>query len=128
MKAIELLFRHQWQNTLKQHLSLKFAGFLRECTGEITEEIITTSMHSSGMRTARLLTVSQHALPGGGKGGVYPGVSARGVSAYGLREGRVSAYGLGEGAVCLWSPRVVSQHAMGQTPPPPVDRQTPVKT
>ena len=34
-----------------------------------------------------------------GEGGVYPGVSARGVSAYGLREGRVSAYGLGEGAV-----------------------------
>ena len=38
-------------------------------------------MHSSGMRTARLLTVSQHALSA--QGGCLPreGVSARGVSA-----------------------------------------------
>ena len=42
-------------------------------------------MHSSRMRTARLLTVSQHALPGGGctcpgRGGVYllQGVPAQG--------------------------------------------------
>ena len=48
-------------------------------------------MHSSGMRTAHLLTVSKHALHG---------VSAKGVSAQG---------GL---------PReCVSQHAVGQTPP-----------
>ena len=45
------------------------------------------------------------------QGGCLPGV---GVSAVG------SASGLGGG--------VVSQHAMGQTPPPPVDRQTPGKT
>ena len=61
---------------------------------------VETRMHSSGMRTACLLTISQHAL--------HRGVSARG-------EG-VSAQA------------VVSQHAMGQTPPPAVDRQTPVKT
>ena len=56
------------------------------------------------MRTARLLTVSEHALPGGG--GVCPG---------GCLPGEV---------VC---PGGVSQHAMGQTPPS-VDRQTCVKT
>ena len=54
-------------------------------------------MHSSGMRTARLLTVSQHVLPG---------VSATwGVSAWGcLPSGGVSSQGEG-----------VSLHAMGQT-------------
>ena len=66
-----------------------------------------TSTHSSRMRTARLLTVS-HSIQGG--------------------EG--SAQG---GGVCLGGclPRrgclpggCVSQHAMGQTPPPPVDRMT----
>ena len=51
-----------------------------------------TRMHSSGIRTARLLTV-------------YLG-------------GGVSASG----------PGGVYQHAMGQRSPPPVDRQTPVKT
>ena len=44
-------------------------------------------MHSSGMRTARLLTVSQHALCRGvsasGPGGVFPGGSVQGVSARG---------------------------------------------
>ena len=88
-------------------------------------------MHSSGTRTARLLTVSQHALhrrvsaPGPG------GVSAQGVSASGP---------LGEVGVCLWSGGsasgpwgegvsgsgvpggCVSQHAMGQTPPLWTDR------
>ena len=50
-----------------------------------------TIMHSSGMRTARLLTVSQHALGGGG--GVYPSMHWAGeVSA----AGGVSA----EGGVC----------------------------
>ena len=37
--------------------------------------IYVTRMHSSGMRTAHLLTVSQHALAGRG---VYRGVSAQG--------------------------------------------------
>ena len=52
-------------------------------------------MHSSRMRTARLLAVS-------GGGGLHPGGSA---SMGGLPRGEV-----------------------GQTPLPPVDRQTPVKT
>ena len=39
-----------------------------------------TRMHSSGMRTARLLTVSQHALR---RGCLPEGVSAQGVSAWG---------------------------------------------
>ena len=36
-------------------------------------------MHFSGMRTARLLTVSQHALGGGGGGGVFQHALGRGV-------------------------------------------------
>ena len=58
------------------------------------------SMHSSGMRTARLLTVSQHALCRG----VYPsmqwarGCLPRGVSAWGSAQGGVcpgvSAWGV----------------------------------
>ena len=109
-------------------------------------------MHSSKIRTARLLTIYQHVLH---RGCVYPimhwaggcvsqhelgrGVSAQGVSAQGgvpaqgvyLPRG-VPAMGctyLGGGCTCLgvYLPRgCVSQHAMGQTPP--VDRQTPVKT
>ena len=55
-------------------------------------------MYSSGMRTARLLTVSQHALGRGvcipactGQGGVYPGgVYTKGVSAQGGVCGRHS--------------------------------------
>ena len=57
-------------------------------------------MHSSRMRTVR-------------SGGRLPG------------RGGVSAFG--PGGVYFWSGGgVVSQHALGQTPP--VDRQTPVKT
>ena len=65
-------------------------------------------MHSSGMRTAHLLTVSQHAMRRGGVcpgGGVYTGeVSARGVSTQG------------------------GIPACSGADTPPVDRQTPVKT
>ena len=74
----------------------------------------TTRLHFNGMHTARLLTVSQHALGGGRclpRGCICPGVSARGV--------------------CLGvSPRVVSVSGPeeGRQTPPPVDRQTPVKT
>ena len=58
-----------------------------------------TRMHSSGMRAARLLTVSQHAL-----------------------RGRcVSQHELGRGGLPL-VPGGVSQHAMGQTPPLWTDR------
>ena len=49
-----------------------------------------TIMHSSGMRTARLLTVSQHAL---GRGG--------GVSQHALGRGGVCSRGVSaEGGVC----------------------------
>ena len=61
------------------------------------EHVLKKRMHSSGMRTIRLLTISQHALPGGGL--VCSRVSTRGVF---LPRG-VSAGG-------------VSQYAMGQTP------------
>ena len=83
-----------------------------------------TRMHSSGMRTAHLLTVSQHALWRGDgvfvEGDVCPGVSASGPG-----EGVFSSGPRGE---CLslvmgeCRPLVlggVSQHGMGQTPPPP---------
>ena len=104
-----------------------------------------TRMHSSGMRTARLLTVSQYALAGGGclprgvsagGGAVCPGVSARGLSA----QGGVCPGGVCSGGClplvqrgCL--PRGVSASGpMGVYPSmqwgkhPPVDRQTPLKT
>ena len=76
---------------------------------------VETRMHSSGMRTACLLTISQHAL--------HRGVSAGGgVSAWGWCLPRVvSARGVSARGG-------VSQHAMGQTPPPQVDRQTPLIT
>ena len=47
-------------------------------------------MHSSRMRTALLLTVSQHALPGG--------VPAQGVTC----QGGVPAQGSALGGVCTW--------------------------
>ena len=48
-------------------------------------------MHSSGMRTARLLTVSEHALHNGvsAQGGVCPGgrgMSAQGMAAWGVAD------------------------------------------
>ena len=61
-------------------------------------------MHSTRMRTARLLLVSLS---------IHWGVSASGPGS------GVSASGPG-GGVCLWSQGGVSQHAMGQrTPQPP---------
>ena len=97
-------------------------------------------MHSSGMRTVRLLTVSMHALHKGG--GVYPSMH--------WAEGGVSQHALGRrgclprglylpgwmylhravylsrgstspgGCTCpgVYLPWGVSQHAMGQTPAP----------
>ena len=65
-------------------------------------------MHSSRMRTARLLIVTPSMHCAGSGVSTSGPRGFRGVSA----PGRVSAYGLGRG-VC------VSQHAMGQTPPPP---------
>ena len=96
--------------------------------------LFSTRIHSSGMRTARLLTVSQHALYRGvcipvytGQGGVCPGESTWGDRP----EGGVSALGESAlGGVCLRGvcPRGgVSQHTIGQTPLPPCG-QTPVKT
>ena len=80
-------------------------------------------MHSSGMRTARLLTVSpsMHCA-----GGVCPGgrLCPEGLSTQGdVRPGGCLPL---VGRVAASGPGGVSQHAMGQTPP--VDRQTPVKT
>ena len=60
-------------------------------------------MHSSGMRTACLFTVCQHAL-----GGVCLGVFAQGavclwrVSASGPGQGGVCLGGVCQGGVCLW--------------------------
>ena len=49
------------------------------CCIEFSENHSRTRMHSSRMRTARLLTVSQHALRGvSAQGGVCPGGSVRG--------------------------------------------------
>ena len=104
-------------------------------------------MHSSRMRTV----ISSGRLSGGGglsapvrgvcfgggcllPGGCLllrvsaPGGSApRGVSAPG--GGRVCSQGVSAPRGCLLpGGGVVSQHALGKTPPPPVDRQTPVKT
>ena len=72
-------------------------------------------MHSSRMCTGRSLTVCRSLLPGGGcllpEGGVYSG------------EGVYSGGGVcSQGGVCSWG--VVSQHALRQTPPPPVNRMT----
>ena len=73
-------------------------------------------MHSSGMRTARLLTVSQHALS---RGCLPEGVSAWGGVCQGT--GGVLSRGCLPGSVCpggcLPGAGDISQHAMGQTPP-----------
>ena len=100
----------------------------RERQTDTTSHNLKTKMHSSGMRSAHLLTVSQHALlrrvcPGGmsTKGGCLPGGDVcLGVSAQGgcLPRGFCPGRCLPGGGV--------SQHAMRQTPS--VDRQTPVKT
>ena len=75
-------------------------------------------MHSSGMCTAPLLTISQHAVH---RGGVYPGrCLPRGC----LPEGCLSRGCLHRG--CLWE-GVYPSIQWGRHPPPG-DRQTPVKT
>ena len=74
-------------------------------------------MHSSRMRTVRLLPVSSSMH---GRGMSAQGVPALGVVCPGgVCPGGLSAQGV-SARVC------VSQHAMGQTPP--VGTQTPVKT
>ena len=90
-------------------------------------------MHSSGMRTARLLTVSQDEL----HGGVHPS----------MHWGCVSQHALGRGGVCpggvpargvpgqagvpaqeVYLSGVYPSMQWGRPLPPPVDRQTFVKT
>ena len=80
-------------------------------------------MHSSGTRTARLFTVSQHALHRG-VSAPGPGVSAQGgVCLWSLGGGGSASGGSasgpwGEGMSGSGVPGgCVSQHAMGQTPP-----------
>ena len=95
-------------------------------------------MQSSRMRTDRSLTVCRSLLPGGGcllwEGSAPGGVSALGrclllggVCSGGSTPGGVSA-SRGVSAprgVCSWGGGVVvSQHALRQTPPPPVNRMT----
>ena len=94
-----------------------------------TEIIFSTSMHSSGMRTARLLTVSQHALRSGGvsqhalgRGCVSQHALGRGVSTQG--GARVSAQG-GGGGVCLGVSTQGSVCPGGGHTPSPDQRQTP---
>ena len=93
-------------------------------------------MHSSRMRTGRSLTVCWHLLPRGWSawsggvclvGGCLPGQGAawsREVSGPGGVPGPGGLWSCGGGA---WSGGV-SQHALRQTPLPPVDRHTLVKT
>ena len=83
--------------------------------GQLHLKFKQTRMHSSGMRTARLLTVSQHAL---GRGwSVYPSMQGdKGCLPGGCLPGWMSTqWGVCPKGVC-------GRH------PPPVDRQTPVKT
>ena len=83
-----------------------------------------TRMHSSRMRTARISSRHWGCLPGGGclpgwgclpRGGCLPGgVSIQGgVCLGGCMPRGVSAWGCLSRGVC------VSQHALGQAPPPP---------
>ena len=79
-----------------------------------------TRLHSSRMRTARALTVSPSMLCAGG------GVSAPGGC---LLPGGVCSQGVSARRVCVSAPGgcllpggCVSQHALRQTPSPPVNR------
>ena len=84
---------------------------------EITEA---TRMHSSRMRTGRSLTVCCSLLPGGpGLGGCLVWGALVWGGAWSGGWGVCSGGGLLPGGA--------SQHALRQTPLPPVDRQTPVK-
>ena len=105
------LFRDVWKYfNAFHHLSL-------------SQTIVSTSMHSIRLRTARLLPVfpSIHCSRGGSLPLVWRGVGVRGVPDSGaggwvyLCSGRV---------YCLWSRGCASQHELGQTPPPPVNRMT----
>ena len=97
-------------------------------------------MHSSRMRTGRSLTVCSRLLRGGAwSGGCLPGLGGSAWSGGSAPGGSVprgvclvrgGLPGLGgcllQRGVCLvWGG--ISQHALRQTPLPPVDRQTPVK-
>ena len=79
------------------------------------ENLLRTRLHSSGMRIARLLTISQHAL--------CRGVSARGC----LPRGCLPRGCLPRG-VCLPRGGWCIPACNGADTPPPVDRQTCVKT
>ena len=87
------------------------------------EFIYQTRMHSSRIRTGRSLTVCCSPAFRGGGGGVWSG----GVSA--PRGGCLVMGGSAPGGGGLGVPGRgwVSQHALRQTPLPPVDRHTPVK-
>ena len=120
-----------------------------KCIGQvIVRKVLWTRLHSSGMRTARLLTVSQHALCRGGVPGcggctclaggcTCPGGTCRGVylpgwGVYllgGVPAGGVPAQGVParRGCTCwgctcwgVYLPGDVSQHAMGQAPLTPL--------
>ena len=110
---------------------------------------IKTRMHSSRMRTGHSLTVCWSAswgvclVPGGCL--VWGGVCSQGVSGprVCLFWGRGVGVSAWSGGVCSWGGAWsggsacsrgvclvwggISQHALRQTPLPPVDRQTPVK-
>ena len=118
----------------------------------LVQIISPTRMHSSRMGTGRSLTVCWRLLPGGGGGvpgwggvcswgGAWSGVVClvqggclvRGVCAWSVGRGWCLLLGgvclVGGGCLvggwCVWSGGVgVSQHALRQTPLPPVDRQT----
>ena len=117
---------------------------------------IATRIHSSGMRTESLLTISQHPLHTGcvsehalGRGVCIPACTGHGVSTQRVYlPGERTCPGGEPGRGCTWpgvhlargdvpasgctclgmylSVGCVSRHAMGQTPP--VDRKTPLKT
>ena len=72
-------------------------------------------MHSSGMCTAHLLTVSQHALDGG----VYPSMHWAG----GCLPGALSFLGVSAQGEGVWQTPQDQRRTS-----PPVDRQTHVKT
>ena len=82
-----------------------------------TQKLIEQRMHSSRLHTGRSLTICWSLLPRGGVSAPR-GVCSRGVSA---PWGGVCSRG------CLLRGGCISQHALRQTPLPPVDRHTLVK-
>ena len=103
----------------------------------MSSDLLLTRVHSSGMCTACLLTVSQHALC---RGCVSQHALGRGVCQRCTCQGGVPAQGgftcpggrctCPAGCTCLGdvpAQGAVSQHAMGRHPRP-LDRQRPVKT